>query len=175
MAPAQAVSRSQKREMWRDAIDAATVEVFEALLGVQVEPIAERCQISELTAMVGFAGGMRGVMSLSCGKETAVAMTMKMLQADYSSSESQVWDAVGEICNVLAGRFKNGPPRMAENCMLSVPTVITGSNYCQHPLAGAGTVERCFRLGDSVILIALIVHDTTLPGTSCPTPADLGR
>ena len=159
MTSATAASKSAKRDIWREALDRSATEVFEALLGVRLEVTIQRCASFEFTAMVGFAGDLRGVISLSCNRSTAMSMTESMLQADYTASEDQIWDALGEICNVLAGRFKNGPPRLAKNCMLSVPTVITGSNYRQHPLGASGTLEQCFRLEDEVLLIVVAIHE----------------
>ena len=159
MASGAGLSKSHRREVWRDALDRAAIEVFEALLGIRLESVTQNCPLFEFTATVGLAGELRGVISLSCNRETAVAATQTMLQADHIASEAQVWDALGEICNVLAGRFKNGPPRIAENCMLSVPTVIAGSNYKRHPLAGARALERYFRLQNEIIMIVLAAHE----------------
>jgi len=107
--------------------------------------------------MVGLAGDLRGVLSVSCSKAVAAGITKRMLQTDHTS-EAQIWDVLGEVCNVMAGRFKNGPPRIAGSCALSAPTVITGSNYTQHTLAGSGTLKQYFRMQGDLILIALTVH-----------------
>jgi len=111
----------------------------------------------EFTAMVGLAGDLHGVLSVSCSKAVAAGITKRMLQTDHTS-EAQIWDVLGEVCNVMAGRFKNGPPRIAGSCALSAPTVITGSNYTQHTLAGSGTLKQYFRMQGDLILIALTVH-----------------
>ena len=146
------------RAIWREALECATLEVFDALLGVRLEPADQGCAALELTAMVGLAGDLRGVVAVSCNKETAIDITRTMLQTEFTS-EAQLWDALGEVCNVLAGRLKNGPPRIAANCVLSVPTVIAGSNYRQHSVGGSGTMEQYFRLWDEMILVALTINE----------------
>ena len=158
MAPSAALLNSNKRAFWQEALRGAAVEVFDALLGVRPDPAAADLATPEFTAMVGLAGDLRGVMSISCSKATALEMTRRMLQTDCAA-EAQVWDALGEVCNVLAGRFKNGPPRIADNCVLSVPTVIAGSNYSQHSAGGSGTVKQCYRMHDEMILITLTVNE----------------
>jgi len=158
MGSSAASSKSQARGVWHEALQNATLEVFEALLGIRLEPAAQEYSLMEFTAMVGLAGDLRGAISVSCSKATAVEMTERMLQAEYTS-EAQIWDALGEVCNVLAGRFKNGPPRITHNCVLSVPTVITGSNYIQHSLAGSN-LKQCYRMRDQAVLITLAVHES---------------
>jgi len=37
----------------------------------------------------------------------------------------EISDALGEVCNMIAGNFKNKISGLSEGCMLSVPTVIT--------------------------------------------------
>jgi chemotaxis protein CheX len=41
-------------------------------------------------------------------------------------------DAVGEVCNMIAGNFKNKIAGMAEGCIPSPPTVVTGNDYALH-------------------------------------------
>jgi chemotaxis protein CheX len=64
-----------------------------------------------------------------------------MLGGDSKYPDEQVWDAVGEQFNVIAGNFKNKLTRISERCMLSVPTVITGANYSCHSLADSGCLD----------------------------------
>jgi len=157
MAVSAALLKSDERAIWRDALERAAVEVFDALLGIRLEPGVPDDAPFEFTAMVGLAGDLRGVFSVSCSKVVAAGITKRMLQTDHTS-EAQIWDVLGEVCNVMAGRFKNGPPRIAGSCALSAPTVITGSNYTQHTLAGSGTLKQYFRMQGDLILIALTVH-----------------
>jgi chemotaxis protein CheX len=147
MAVSAALLKSDNRAIWRDALESAAVEVFDALLGIRLEPGVQDDAPLEFTAMVGLAGDLRGVLSVSCSKAVAAGITKRMLQTDHTS-EAQIWDVLGEVCNVMAGRFKNGPPRIAGSCALSAPTLITGSNYTQ----------QYFRMQGDLILIALTVH-----------------
>lgn len=65
---------------------------------------------------------------------------------------------MGELCNVIAGNFKNKLTRISERCMLSVPTVITGANYSYHSLADSGCIEVLFNFEGSVVSVSLEVH-----------------
>ncbi len=60
-------------------------------------------------------------------------MATKMLGSDPAGAKAQMEDAIGEVCNMVAGNFKNKISGAGNNCKLSVPTVITGSNYNLSP------------------------------------------
>jgi chemotaxis protein CheX len=51
---------------------------------------------------------------------------------EFDSLDDIVKDAMGEICNMLAGSWKTKVPDLAANCGLSVPAVITGRDYELH-------------------------------------------
>jgi chemotaxis protein CheX len=53
----------------------------------------------------------------------------------------EVADALGEICNMIAGNFKHKVAGLAKGCMLSPPTIITGSDYHLHSMADSPAVE----------------------------------
>jgi len=48
-------------------------------------------------------------------------MTSKMLGVALDKVGLEVADALGEVCNMVAGNFKNKIPGPAEGCMLSPP------------------------------------------------------
>jgi hypothetical protein len=59
---------------------------------------------------------------------------------------------------MIAGNFKNKLTGMADHCMLSVPTVITGGDYAFHSLADAGSLEVMFLFEGSALSVALEIH-----------------
>ena len=129
-------------------LEAATREVFQIMLGVELSQLLamDFPLAADFTAMVGLAGELCGVLSLRCGADGASRMASKMLGTDVSELDNNVGDALGEICNIVAGSFKAKIAGMAEGCMLSVPTVITGADYRLHSLASGERTELCFAL-----------------------------
>lgn len=89
----------------------------------------------DVTAMVGLAGQLCGVLSVRCGIRAAALMTSKMLGVDVDQVGPEMSDALGEVCNMVAGNLKNKISGLAEGCMLSPPTVITGNDYSLHSQA----------------------------------------
>jgi chemotaxis protein CheX len=120
-------------ENWIPLLEMATREVFELMLSSQLAvPATAEEPAPEVTAMVGLAGKLCGVLSVRCDEKAAALMTSKMLGVALENVGPEVSDAIGEICNMVAGNFKNKIAGMAEGCILSSPTVVTGSDYTLH-------------------------------------------
>jgi chemotaxis protein CheX len=64
-----------------------------------------------------------------------------MLGVAESEAAGQAIDAIGEICNMVAGNFKAKIAGLEDKCMLSVPTVISGDSYDLHSLASGERIE----------------------------------
>ena len=161
MNPASELSiAGQGHQTWLPLLQLAAEEVFEIMLGAKLEPLSEAVSVpaSEITSMVGLAGQLCGVMTLRCSADTAKLIAAKMLGVTPDQADQQLWDAIGEICNMVAGNFKNKLTGLSDKCMLSVPTVITGGDYTFHSLADAGTLEIMMTFENSPIRIALEVH-----------------
>lgn len=119
---------------------------------------ANRNADPEVTAVVGMAGEIRGAFHFACGTTAARMMTARMLGIDESDAGEQQWDAIGEICNMIAGNFKSKLPGIGEHCMLSVPTIVVGSNYRLRTIAGKRRLEYRFRIGAACGRVSLEVE-----------------
>ena len=129
-------------EAWLPLLEMSTREVFDLMLGSELElPHNVDPAVMDVTAMVGLAGQLCGVLSVRCGGKAAVLMTSKMLGVDVDKVGTEMSDAVGEVCNMVAGNFKNKISGLAEGCLLSPPTVITGNDYSLHSQADEPGIE----------------------------------
>ena len=160
MSPALSTNAPQVRENWQALLELATCEVFEMMVGSELKRIAETEEpvVSEFTAMVGLAGSLCGVLSLRCSAESAGLIASKMLGIAPGEAQQESWDAIGEVCNMIAGNFKAKLAGMGNHCMLSVPTIITGGDYRLHSLADGGTVEVILEFEKSLLWITLELH-----------------
>jgi chemotaxis protein CheX len=111
-------------------------EVFQTMLQTKVAPVYEPASFLTLewTAIVGLTGEMRGMVMFSCDEASAVRIASKMLGVPLEKPDDQTADALGEVCNMIAGNFKHklsgrGP---TTNCALSTPSVVTGKDYRIH-------------------------------------------
>jgi chemotaxis protein CheX len=148
-----------RQQDWVPLLDTAAREVFELMLG---SPLTMPATVEEAsldtTAMVGLAGKLCGVLSVRCSGKAAALMTSKMLRVDLDKVGPEVSDALGEVCNMVAGNFKNRIAGLAEGCMLSPPTVITGSNYNLHSKADSPALEVRLLFETMPIIIFLQIH-----------------
>jgi chemotaxis protein CheX len=123
--------QSDTHEMWGPLLTLATQEVFQLMLGSELctaEPSMTENGLN-VTSIVGLAGSLCGLISLRCETAAAGLMASKMLGIDPANVGQELWDAVGEVSNMIAGNFKNKIAGMGDGCQLSVPTVITGDDY----------------------------------------------
>jgi chemotaxis protein CheX len=144
---------------WIPLLETATREVFELMLGSQLtSPSADEESGHDVTAMVGLAGQLCGVLSVRCDGKAAALMTSKMLGVPLDKVGADVSDALGEVCNMVAGNFKNKIAGLAEGCMLSPPTVVTGSDYTLHSLAESPGLEISLLFEHMPLVVSLQIH-----------------
>ena len=151
---------SKKREGWRDLLAKAACEVFEIMVGTSLGRVTEESPhvIADFTAMVGIAGSLCGVLSLRTSSESASRIAAKMLGIEEVGVGENVQDALGEVCNMIAGSFKSRIPGLADSCALSVPTVISGKDYALYSLADGERLEVAFSFEDKPFSVTLDLH-----------------
>ena len=86
--------------------------------------------------MVGLAGPLCGVFTFRCDTQSAALIASKMLGTQAEGGNEQALDAIGEVCNMIAGNFKSKISGISASCVLSAPTVVAGGDYRVHSLAG---------------------------------------
>ncbi len=146
-------------ENWVPMIETSAREVFELMLGckLSMQTANEKTNLN-VTSMVGLAGQLCGVLSVRCDSKSAALMASKMLGVDVDKVGPEVSDALGEVCNMVAGNFKNKIAGLAEGCMLSPPTVITGNDYDMHSMSDSPTLEVRMLFESLPIVISLQIH-----------------
>jgi len=130
-------------ERWRVVLHDAAKEVFLMMVGseLSVPEQTDPAVLSEVAGMVGLAGELCGVLTIRCGKTSAKKIACLMLGMTEDEAAAQATDAIGEICNMVAGSFKAKIEGLEDKCMLSVPTVISGDSYELHSLASGERIE----------------------------------
>lgn len=133
-------------------LDDSVREVFETMLGISCrnEPGGEvwKQNADTVTAVVGFGGILSGACVFRCDATGARKFAERMTGMEFPALDDVVKDGVGEICNMLAGTWKSKVPDLAANCGLSVPAVITGSNYKLYMQAPEFRVHRNYAAED---------------------------
>ena len=156
---AHAAAAADTHQTWIPLLEMATREVFELMLSCHLVPASSRNESRmNVTAMVGLAGQLCGVVTVRCDQKTAVLMASKMLGLPVEKVGPDFPDALGEVCNMVAGNFKNKIAGLSDGCMLSPPTVITGSDYSLRSLADSRALQIRMLLENLPITITLQVH-----------------
>ena len=153
---------------WKSVLDCAALEVFEMMAGARLtpfvppasEPGAEAVpqEQSGVTAMVGMAGALCGMTTIRCSGDTAITLATKMAGDEAAKDSNIVSDAMGELCNMVAGNFKAKVTSLADHCMLSVPTVITGDNYVMQAAEPSEVLQVALNFEASPIWVSLITQ-----------------
>jgi len=152
--------RDQTRARFTDALDHAAGEVFEMMVGT---PLAHSDQatlprVVDYTAMIGLAGDLCGVLCFRCSIDSAGKIAARMLGMDECTSAESIRDALGEICNMVAGSFKAQLSDIATQCMLSVPTVVSGKDYELFPLADGLRIQVSRSFEEALVWMTLDLH-----------------
>lgn len=146
-------------ESWAPVLELAAREVFDLMLGCQLTVPATPAESTfGITAMVGLAGKLCGVLSVRCDPKSGALMTSKMLGVALETVDAEISDSLGEICNMVAGNFKNKITGLGDGCLLSPPTVITGTNYSMYSLADSPGIEVSLLFESMPIVISLQVQ-----------------
>jgi chemotaxis protein CheX len=137
----------------RDYINRAVTDVFKTMLGRvpsfsaqpgltpgthAVEPEGHRPQV---VGTVGFIGNINGLIYLHLDLGFARLCTCHLLgmtEAELDEAGDEVInDAIGELTNMTVGGFKNGLCDAGFPCMLTIPSILRGSNFSIEPISDA--------------------------------------
>ncbi len=140
-------------------LDASVEEVFEMMMGVKCRraesEVADHHEES-VTAVVGFGGLLSGACVFKLSSETALTVAARMTGMEFTEVDDTVKDAIGEVCNMLAGSWKGKLPELAANCGLSVPAVITGRDYNLHVQAPEFRLHHVYVFDDDSFVVTIV-------------------
>jgi chemotaxis protein CheX len=138
--------------------DAAVVEIFGMMFGLVIEvdpatdldlpPVSSRSEaLGARTAIIGLSGALRGICQIRMSSRAAAEVAAAMLSSPVDIHDPAANDALGELCNMMTGGWKNSFPQLACDCVLSPPTVISGGDYTVHSRSHAAPLVRTYREG----------------------------
>lgn len=139
-------------------LDQSVEEVLGLMLGVPVsvaENTAPESDSVTLTAVIGLAGALSGAYTVLVSSEAAMQMTACMAGIEITTVDETVIDGLGEITNMLAGAWKSKIACLNAACLLSVPTVVTGTQYEVHKRTTAFRLSRSYRFNDSAFTVTI--------------------
>jgi chemotaxis protein CheX len=145
---------------WKNILECAAIEVFSMMAGMNLTALAEQPAEphGDRTAMVGLAGALCGMITIRCSAKAAGKLAEQMLGGDAANDPSLTGDAMGELCNMVAGNFKSKISGLADGCMLSVPTVIWGEDYVVQTASASEGFQLALSLEGDPVWFTLHIH-----------------
>lgn len=143
-------------------LDASVEEVFQLMLGEKLERLPVRMGEpastgpESVTAVVGFGGVLSGACVFRSTAPVAMRIAAQMTGMEFGDLDETVQDAIGEICNVLAGAWKSKVPGLSANCGLSVPAVISGRDYNLHVQSPEFQLAHTYRYQDGQFTVTIV-------------------
>lgn len=109
-------------------------DLFGTMLGCSVKRgevtlARESGDPQHLVAIIGLSGPARGTVAVSLPVKTSLAVTGRLLGDAPPMVNDDVADALAEIANMIAGGAKARLSGEGTPIDLSLPTVVTGSDY----------------------------------------------
>ncbi len=151
-----------------EAYDTEVCRIVEdVLLTMTRYPVApgesEYCeQPGRTTCSVYFAGEWSGAILLECSLAMAFEFTARLMQIQKPTQfDDDVYDALGELANMIGGNLKSVLPR---GVSLSMPSVVEGSNYSVRVCGGHKNKRMAFEGPDGPFWVTLV--ETDPPGTT---------
>jgi chemotaxis protein CheX len=110
----------------------STIETFAKMVGLEAKPgkllIKKGNTVDyDISGIIGISGGAKGMVALSFPKDTAIKVTNKFVGSNNTELNADTLDAIGELANIVVGYAKKGLSEF--NILISLPSVITGSNH----------------------------------------------
>ena len=147
------------RTEWRAILRDAAIEVLSMMAGITVTAPQDGNYpvLANVTGVIGIGGAIRAIFSLRCSALSATKIASQMLGVAVADAENQKYDAIGEICNIVAGHFK-AKIGLGDKCMLSIPTVVSGGDYRIHSLMADERLEIPLLYEGEPVWIALEIR-----------------
>ena len=108
-----------------DRLDSAVSEVFEMMLERSCDPLDGDVAIIDgrIIARIQFTGAITGECLLYASQATAAITAEALLGSASEPCDPMVDDAIGELCNMIAGGWKSKLEHPQAGCLISVPAV----------------------------------------------------
>lgn len=152
-------------ETIRQTIESTLVETFDAMMSMAVEAVDENTATgldeSRMVGAIHFGGEVVGVMSFNLSEAFARTATAAMLgiEDDEIKSGEEIKDVIGELANIVAGNLKTEFLDVGLTCVISTPSITSGSDFKIDPVDIAPPVKSTFRHQDDYVLVELCAKE----------------
>lgn len=122
---------------WIGRLDSAVSEVFEMMLARSCAPTEKAESLAQpISARILFSGSIDGEFVIFASRPVAQATAEALLGSVSDPNDPMVEDAMGELCNMIAGGWKSKLESEAAACAISPPTISSAESMNTAPEAG---------------------------------------
>jgi flagellar motor switch protein FliN len=149
----------------RQTITSTLIETFDAMMSMALEAVDENeptdLDESRMVGAIHFGGEVAGVMSFNLSESFARDVTAAMLGIDRDEIKSteEIKDVIGELANIVAGNLKTEFLDADLTCVISTPSITSGSDFKIDPVSIAQPVKFTFRHQDQYVQVELCVKE----------------
>ena len=153
-------------ENFEKHLAAAVASVFETMLNMKprLESLPEKFLDNEphVAGTVGLTGALNGMVYIFVSAQFARRITCAMIQITDADIENDdmVNDVMGELTNMTAGNFKANIDTRSNPCMLTIPSVVRGTNFNVAAVSGSTRKAAYLVCDKDAILIEVIMKPT---------------
>jgi chemotaxis protein CheX len=118
------------QDKWSGQIDDIVAEVFRMMLRKSCAAVDGTTAFEvDLSARILLSGSFEGHCMIELPQATAKKLTDAFLGCEADWGNAMIEDAVGELCNMIAGGWKSKLGAFASASDLSVPTISQGPHH----------------------------------------------
>jgi chemotaxis protein CheX len=158
-------------ETIRNHINRAVIDVFKIMLKAKVDALpraegeapghispdlAARLAAPHVVGSVGFVGDINGIIYIYIPLTLAKELVSQLLGLD-DADDGTICDAIGEMTNMTVGSFKNALCDAGFPCMLTIPSIITGSGISVETIGHTERYLYSFQYSGHRIIAAILM------------------
>lgn len=149
----------------RRTIVSTIVETFDAMMSMTLEAVDDDAPSdldhNRMVGAIHFGGEVVGVMSFDLSESFArrSAAAMLGISPDGIKTIEEIKDVIGELANIVAGNLKTEFLDAGLTCVISTPSITTGSDFKIDPVDIAPPLAFTFRHADDVVRVELCVKE----------------
>ena len=149
----------------RQTIASTLIETFDTMMSMALEAVGDNVATgldeSRMVGTIHFGGDVVGVISFHLSEPFARKVTSAMLgiEADAIKSNEEINDVIGDLANIVAGNLKTEFLDAGLTCVISTPSITSGTDFKIDPVDTAPPVKFTFREKDEYVLVELCVKE----------------
>jgi chemotaxis protein CheX len=158
---------AQDQRIWQ--IDGIVADVFHMLLQQSCDVVGDAAAAGiDISAMVLLSGAIEAQCLVEFPQATAKKLTDAFLGCENNWENALIEDAVGELCNMIAGGWKSKLGAAASTSDLSVPAISRSRGPARNSLNGRHLkMRRTYAFDNSPFTVTLAIRQPVENRSSC--------